>query len=92
MSNLLTTAEQAQMRATAQPPISQFVANVNVAEGAKDEDPKLNIFGKINLLLQKEVIKDSKIKWLHVVLVAVAYVGYVEFVADRQRKRKLKFW
>ncbi|MGX9985474.1 hypothetical protein [Soonwooa purpurea] len=57
-----------------------------------DPIPNVNFMGQINLYLQKEVIPGTKIKWLHVLLVAVAYVGYVELVAERKQKSKLKFW
>lgn len=54
--------------------------------------PNLNFMGKVNLLLKKEVIKNSGVKWLHVAIALGAFVGYIEFIADTRTKRKYKIW
>lgn len=100
MDNLLSTNQKMSNLSTVQAPKLPSAHEVFIDElqseshFAKTEttEPNLNLVGKANLFLQKEVIKNTGIKWLHVVIVAVAYVAYVELVADTRTKRKLKFW
>ena len=47
---------------------------------------------KAKTFLNKEVVAGSKIKWMYVIGAALAFVLYVELVADRKTKRSLKFW
>jgi len=91
----LTTAEKVANRQVAQTAAQSYVeqtVNTDFVSAVPDTQPQLNIVGKINLFLQKEVIAGTKIKWMHLAIVAVAFVAYVELVANRQQKRKLKFW
>lgn len=90
----LTTAEKVANRVnTVEQTTQQYVSQVmdyNVQ--IKESEPNLNLFGKVNLFLNKEIIPNTGIKWLHVALVAGAYFVYVQFMADARTKRKLKFW
>lgn len=47
---------------------------------------------KAKTFLNKEVVSGSNIKWMYVIGAVLAFVLYVELVADRKTKRSLKFW
>lgn len=100
MEQFLTTAEkQANISVdfidsfTAQNEAQILANNLQNSQFVKNETaPNLNFMGKVNLLLKKEVIKNSGVKWLHVAIALGAFVGYIEFIADTRTKRKYKIW
>jgi len=94
--NLRTTAEQSKAAAPIQTTttsipvlaVSASNATVDMTVGTTD-----SIIDKAKAFFLKPIQTGSKILYWHVALGAVvAFVLYVEMVADRKTQRKLKFW
>lgn len=93
MSNLNSkSVGKAASNATAVPTITQYVQAPALPAATVVATTDQTFIDKAKTFLNKEVVAGSKIKWMYVLGAALAFVLYVELVADRKTKRSLKFW